>query len=38
MLSLLQELGFVIHLFILYDILFVVDILSNPFQEKTATL
>ncbi|KAF0750006.1 zinc finger MYM-type protein 1-like, partial [Aphis craccivora] len=37
-LSLLQEPGFVVHLFILYEVLLVVNILSNRLQEKTATL
>ncbi|XP_029344367.1 52 kDa repressor of the inhibitor of the protein kinase-like [Acyrthosiphon pisum] len=37
-LSLLQEPGFVVHLFVLYEILLVVNILSNRLQEKTATL
>lgn len=37
-LSLIQEPKFVVHLFILYEVLSIINILSNKLQEKAATL
>lgn len=37
-LSLIQEPKFLVHLFVVHEILSIINILSNKLQEKTATL